>query len=199
MAGTQKGTVLICEDKPQFRRIYHDLLANEGFAVLEAEDGEMGWQMAKANKPDLMLLDLVLPKLHGFEVLERIRDDADTKQIPVIIFSVLGDQKDIQKGFELGADDYALKGSHTPREVMTKIRALLARADIKKNIASYYIAVMGGKADAVRLPQEIGLTKLYECPYCGGNILLQLIPDMTRAEGHWFMSHFQCEQCQKGF
>jgi len=199
MPGGQKGTVLIIEDKAQFRRIYHDLLVNDGFAVIEAEDGEMGWQMVKEQKPNLVLLDLALPKLHGFEVLERIRADADTTHIAVIIFSVMGDQKDIQKGFELGADDYALKGSHTPREVMTKIRAVLARSDLKKNIMNYQLFVMANKGHAVTIAQDSGLTKLYECPYCGGAIMLDLTPDLNRTEGHWFISHFVCEQCRKGF
>lgn len=172
---------------------------NDGYAVLEAEDGELGWQTVKEKKPNLVLLDLALPKLHGFEVLERIRADKETQHIAVIIFSVLGDQKDIQKGFQLGADDYALKGSHTPREVMTKIRAVLARSDLKKSLSNYYISVMPGKGHAVTLPQDIGLTKLYECAYCGGNIVLELIPDLTRTEGHWFITHFICEQCRKGF
>lgn len=81
-----KGTILLVEDQPGFRRIYHDVLANEGYEVLEAQDGEEGWNMAKERKPHLILLDLGLPKIDGYEVLKRIRADAGTRNIPVIIF-----------------------------------------------------------------------------------------------------------------
>jgi DNA-binding response OmpR family regulator len=223
MVGRQKGTILIVEDKAQFRRIYNGLLSNDGYTVIEAEDGEMGWRRVKEDKPDLVLLDLVLPKLHGFEVLERIRADEETKQIPVIIFSMLGNQEDIQKGFELGANDYALKGSQSPRDVIRKIQGLLARTQavgapagsptttspaasptstpVSTPVipgAKYQILVMLGKRDAVALVQDIGLSKVYECPDCGGSIVLELVPDATRTEGHWFLSHFVCEQCGRG-
>ena len=223
MVGRHKGTILVVEDKPQFRRIYNGLLSNEGYTVIEAEDGEVGWRRVKEDKPDLVLLDLVLPKLHGFEVLERIRADEETRQIPVIIFSMLGNQEDIQKGFELGANDYALKGSQSPREVIRKIQALLARTQavsapagaaasspvssststpvstpIRTTGEKYHILVHLGKRDAVALVQDIGLSKVYECPDCGGSIALELVPDITRPEGHWFLSHFVCEQCGKG-
>ncbi|HET9870014.1 MAG TPA: response regulator, partial [bacterium] len=95
-----KGTILIVEDQQGFRRIYRDVLENDGYQVLEAEDGEAGWEAARDKKPSLILLDLGLPKIDGFEVLKRIRADEGTKAIPVIIFSVLGEQKDVNRGLE---------------------------------------------------------------------------------------------------
>jgi len=123
MNKSKKGTILLVEDKAGFRRIYHDILVNDGYEALEAEDGEAGWELAKEKKPDLILLDLVLPKLNGFEVLKRIRAHKQTKEIPVIILSVLGEQKDIQKGLELGANDYTVKGLYSSREILRKISA----------------------------------------------------------------------------
>ena len=123
MNKSKKGTILLVEDKAGFRRIYHDILVNDGYEALEAEDGEAGWELAKTKKPDLILLDLVLPKLNGFEVLKRIRAHKQTKEIPVIILSVLGEQKDIQKGLELGANDYTVKGLYSSREILRKISA----------------------------------------------------------------------------
>ena len=113
-----KGTILIVEDQQGFRRIYRDVLENDGYQVLEAEDGEAGWNAAKDKKPDLILLDLGLPKIDGFEVLKRIRANDPTKSIPVIIFSVLGEQKDVNRGLELGANDYTVKGFYTPRQIL---------------------------------------------------------------------------------
>jgi DNA-binding response OmpR family regulator len=96
-------------------------------------DGEEGWETAKQKKPDLILLDLGLPKMDGFEVLRRIREDPETKKIPVIIFSVIGEQKDIQKALEMGANDYTVKGFYTPREILGKIKSVLTQADLKKD------------------------------------------------------------------
>jgi DNA-binding response OmpR family regulator len=196
---THKETILIIEDQAGFRRIYQDVLEGDGYKVLLAEDGENGWQLAKSEKPELILLDLVLPKLHGLEVLKNVRADAETKDIPVIILSVLGEKKDIQKGLESGANDYAIKGYVSPREIMSKIRALLAKTDIKRSINSYKLLVKEGRADAVKLQQDIGLTKLFDCPHCGKEIYLEITPDYTRTDSHWFVAHFVCPECQRSF
>jgi len=122
MSSTPKGTILLVEDEVPFRRVFQDALTYEGYHVLVAGDGESGWQLAKSEKPDLILLDLVLPKLHGFEVLRNVRANATTKDTPVIIVTVLGEQEDIQKGLELGANDYMVKGSYSPSEILMRIR-----------------------------------------------------------------------------
>ncbi|HDZ54646.1 MAG TPA: response regulator [Candidatus Nealsonbacteria bacterium] len=194
-----KGTILIIEDEAGFRRIYRDVLENDGYEVLEAEDGESGWQLVKSKRPDLVLLDLILPKLHGFEVLKNIRADAAIKDIPVIIFSVLGGQKNIQKGLELGANDYTVKGFYSPREILSKIHALLTKVDITKNINSYKLEVKEGRADAAKLQQDIDFSKGFRCSHCKTKMALELIPDYTRTNGHWFVAHFVCPKCKRAF
>jgi DNA-binding response OmpR family regulator len=121
-----KAVILLVEDQRGFRRIYQDVLSHDGYEVLTAEDGEIGLKLAKEKKPDLVLLDLGLPKLNGFEVLEKIRLDADMAKMPVIIFSVVGEQADIDRAMAMGADDYTIKGLHTPRQVLEKIAGFLA-------------------------------------------------------------------------
>ena len=194
-----KGTILLIEDEESFRRIYGDVVKRDGYEILEAEDGEIGWKLAKDKKPDLVLLDLVLPKLHGLEVLKRIRSDETTKDIPVLILSVLGDQKDIKKGLEFGANDYTVKGFYSPREILSKIRSLLTKTDIKRNIQSYKVEIKEGRGDSAKLQQDIGLTKLFNCPHCDTAMMLELTPDYTRANGHWFSAHFICSKCERQF
>jgi len=121
-----KTLILMVEDQRGFRRIYQDVLTNAGYDVLTAEDGEIGWDLARGKKPHLILLDLGLPKLNGFEVLQKVRADEDTRGIPVLIFSVVGEQADIDRALALGATDYAVKGFNTPRQVLERIAALLA-------------------------------------------------------------------------
>lgn len=128
MAKFNKFKILIVEDEPGFRRTYCDLFKHFGHEVFEAETGEEGLRLAKTKRPDVILLDLVLPKLSGYEVLAKVRQDPQTKATPVIIFSVLGEQTDIQKALDLGANDYLVKGLYAPREVLGKIGTFLAQA-----------------------------------------------------------------------
>ena len=125
MNETATRTILIIEDEPGFRHIYRDLLEREGFLFLEAEDGEKGWALARDAKPDLVLLDLVLPKESGYEVLKRIRHNDATREIPVIVFTVMSDDQDIDIGIELGANDYLVKGYDRPEVIVHRIKALI--------------------------------------------------------------------------
>lgn len=194
-----KGTILLVEDQPGFRRIYHDVLEHEGYEVLEAQDGEEGWQMVKGHKPHLVLLDLGLPKIDGYEVLKRIRADAETRNIPVIIFSVLGEQKDVKKGLELGANDYTVKGFYTPRQILSKIKSLMSQVEMKPTVNSYKLKILENREDAVKLQEEIGLVNGYQCPSCSSVMSLEIFPDYVRNEGHWFTAHFICPKCGKAF
>jgi DNA-binding response OmpR family regulator len=199
MTTASKGTILIIEDDASFRRIYHDMFETAGYHVVVADNGEMGWDLAKTEKPNLIILDLVLPGLHGFEVLKNIREDSETQNIPVLITTALGEQADIKKGLEMGATDYMVKGFFTPREILAKIRSVFTQAEIRKGVASYKLSVKEGRADAARLQSDIGMTKLFTCPQCQEELVLDLIPDYTRTDSHWFLSHFICPKCQRSF
>ncbi|MDD5731123.1 MAG: response regulator, partial [Candidatus Omnitrophica bacterium] len=182
-----------------FRRIYMDVLENEGYNVLEADDGEKGFKVAKSEKPGLILLDIVLPTLSGFEVLKKIRGDSELRDMPIIIFSVLGDKETIKKGLDLGANDYTVKGFYTPREILSKIRDLLVKSNIRSKLNTYQLAIHEIRADASKLQQDVGISKTFECPRCKTTMVLELIPDYTRADGHWFVSHFVCPECKIPF
>lgn len=194
-----KGTILIIEDEPGFRKIYKDFLESEGYAVREADDGQKGLEMIRSVKPDLVLLDIVLPQVSGFDILKNIRSDASTKDVPVIIFSVLGERDTVKKGLELGANDFAVKGFYSPGEMLSKIRALLFKADMRKHMVNYKLHIHESRADAARLQQDMGMTNLFQCPHCKGEVLLDLIPDFSRTDGHWFFSHFVCATCNRSF
>lgn len=199
MAQEGRNVILVVDDEPGFRRIYKDVLENEGYKVLEAGDGAQGFEIAKHQKPGLILLDIVLPSLNGFEVLKKIRLDEEIKDMPVIIFSVLGDRETIKKGLELGANDYTVKGFYTPREILSKIRDQLMKSSVKKTLNAYSVALLETRADAVKLQQDIGLGKSFQCPRCSGSMLLEMIPDYTRVDGHWFVTHFVCSECKMSF
>jgi DNA-binding response OmpR family regulator len=100
-------------------------LTKEGYETSEAVDGEEGVKKIKEEKPDLVLLDLILPGIDGFEVLSKMKDSPVSSQIPVIILSNLGQKEDVEKGLKLGAIDYLIKAHFTPGEIIEKIRANL--------------------------------------------------------------------------
>lgn len=118
--------ILLIEDEEPIRMALGDALRAEGYSVIEAADGERGLTLALSEGPELVLLDLMLPKLDGFAVLRALR--ADHLAAPVLILSARGEEWDRVQGFEVGADDYVVKPFST-RELLLRIRALLKRAD----------------------------------------------------------------------
>jgi CheY-like chemotaxis protein len=117
--------ILIIEDEKFLRNLVKRKLSVEGFVVVESIDGEEGLKKVKEEKPDLILLDLVLPEIDGFEVLTRIKKDPSTSLIPVVILSNLGQKEEIQKGLALGAVDFLVKAYFTPDQILEKIKRVL--------------------------------------------------------------------------
>lgn len=121
----QKRTILLVEDELPFRQIYRDALRMHGYDVAEAENGEDALKLIEQTPPDLILLDIILPKLSGFDVVTSLKQSAKTKDIPIIVYSVLNDKASIDRAIALGADDFTVKGETPAFEVVNKIRALL--------------------------------------------------------------------------
>ncbi len=117
--------ILIIEDDKFLRELIGQKLLKEGYDIIEAVDGEKGIKSVKDEKPDLVLLDLILPGMDGFEVLIKIKEDSEIAQIPVIILSNLGQKDDIEKGLKMGAVDYLIKAHFTPGEIIDKIKVVL--------------------------------------------------------------------------
>ena len=102
--------ILVVDDDAGIRKLVEKILINQGHKVSQAEDGETGLGFAIVKKPDLIILDLHLPKMDGFEVCRRLKSDEATKKIPVIMLTAAHPEwEDAQKGFELGADEYVIK------------------------------------------------------------------------------------------
>ena len=127
----QKQKVLMIEDNPSLRKIYKNRLTLEGFDFIEATNGEEGLNKVKAEKPDLVLLDLILPKKNGFDVLIEMKRNKETRNIPVIILSNLGQESDIKKGLALGAQEYLVKPEVTLSGVVDRIKECIVK-NLKK-------------------------------------------------------------------
>lgn len=114
--------IAIIEDDEIFSTVLHDELKGAGFDVVHAPDGESGLRAVRSHRPDLVLLDLVLPKLNGFEVLKALRESPDTSGIPVIVLSVLGSDEDIKTCLRLGGEDYFVKSQHSLAEIVERVK-----------------------------------------------------------------------------
>ena len=121
----KKTKILLAEDDKFISRAYKDGLERAGFNLILASDGEEAVKLIKTEKPDLVLLDVIMPLKNGFEVLEEVKKDPETKDIPVIVLSNLGQDSDIAKGRSLGAVDYLVKANFTMAEVVEKIKKYL--------------------------------------------------------------------------
>ena len=117
--------VLIVEDDQMLGDMYGTKFTAEGFTVLRASDGAEGIKLARAEKPDAILLDVIMPKLDGFAALQELKADKTVAKIPVIMLTNLGQEEDVKKGKELGAADYFVKANQTPSEIVAKVKALI--------------------------------------------------------------------------
>lgn len=118
-------TILIIEDDRALRRVLEFRLSQEQYRVLTAEDGEAGLASAKTNHPDLILLDLIMPKMNGFETLKRLKQDPLTQPIPVVVLSNLNQDGDLKMAKELGAADFFLKIDFSMEKVAEGVRKIL--------------------------------------------------------------------------
>jgi CheY-like chemotaxis protein len=117
--------ILLIEDDKFLRELMNKKLVTLGYEVAVAADGESGLIMIKETKPDVVLLDLILPGINGFEVLEKAKQDPEIANIPVVILSNLGQGEDIEKGLALGAKDFLVKAHFTPQEIVNKLKSIL--------------------------------------------------------------------------
>ncbi|MBW6431770.1 response regulator [Patescibacteria group bacterium] len=126
-----KRKILIVEDDEALLNLYDKKFANCGFSVIRAEDGEIGVSKAKEERPDVILLDVMLPVMNGFEVLKVLRKENILENTPVVILSNYGETQNVTEGLVSGAVEYLIKVEHTPEEVLNIVNdALLEKESL---------------------------------------------------------------------
>lgn len=131
----KKGKIVLVEDDDILSKVLYEELKEAGFAVEQAFDGEEGLKTIKKTIPDLVLLDLLMPKMHGFDVLKEMKANPKTDNVPVFILTMLGRDEDIKKGLQLGAEDYIVKAQHAVAEIVEKVEDFFV-SDIKSSSAA---------------------------------------------------------------
>lgn len=118
--------ILVVEDEATLQKALVEVLEQSGYTAISALDGELGFKLATQEVPDLILLDIILPKMDGFEVLKGLKADPKTQNIPVIILTNLGDVSSVQQALELGANSYLVKADFHLDDVIEKVERTLA-------------------------------------------------------------------------
>lgn len=145
----KKTKIVVIEDEADILEIIDYNLSKEGYEVCSALDGEEGLQLVKKEVPDLVLLDLMLPGLDGIEVCRKLKADAATQSISIIMVTAKGEESDIVLGLGMGADDYVSK-PFSPRELMARIKSVLRRGSLKEDNAQNQISRDGLLIDVNR-------------------------------------------------
>jgi DNA-binding response OmpR family regulator len=125
MTNTKNYKILLIEDEEMLASMYETKFKNEGYDIKKALDGETGLKMALDDKPDVILLDIIMPKLDGCSVFRALKETVITKVVPVVLLTNLGQDEDVKKGKSMGAAGYLVKANMTPAEVVEKIKEYL--------------------------------------------------------------------------
>jgi two-component system, OmpR family, alkaline phosphatase synthesis response regulator PhoP len=157
----RKATILIVDDESSIREIACRYLEHAGFVVLEARDGLEGLRSARDQQPDVIVLDVMLPKVNGWRVLEELRLNSSLEQrIPVLMLTARGEESDRLRGLESGADDYLVK-PFSPRELLARIKIMLRRGQLTGEHANFGTLELEYANRRVRLVgEELKLTHL---------------------------------------
>ena len=152
----KKIKILFVDDDKFLRKVYDSELSDRNFDVILAVDGQDGLDKARSEDPDLIILDMIMPKKNGFEVLSELQKDANTSHIPIIILSNLGQEADKQKGMDLGAADYLVKDSTTLGVIINKIEHILHSRTRSKEVQfkSHQAAIKDAKSKDVLESKE---------------------------------------------
>lgn len=190
--------ILVVEDTRLLRKIYTEKLSGEGYEVFSAGDGMEALEMLRTHHVDLVLLDLIMPKMSGLEVLEAMRDDPRISGVPVLILSNLGQQSDIERGIELGAIDYLIKNEAKPAEVAEKIRVTLDfMAGRCGNVQTFKLAVKDREMDADCFIEHARLPRRFWCPACEVGLVVQMVAQDGKPG--WYDAHIACPTCARDF
>ncbi len=189
-----KYQVLLVEDSKAIQQMYRNKLMMDQFAVVTADNGMEAIRALSISKPDIILLDLMMPVMDGYKVLQVVKTDEKLKDIPVLVFSAKGQSEEIEKALSLGAAGYIVKSITKPNEVVEKLRAALTQRPAEQKVARYRIEIKKDLYDAEKLSADFDLNG-FVCPSCNLSMLLDMMPDFSH-DTPWFTARFICPRCQ---
>ena len=188
-----KYQVLLVEDSKAIQQMYRNKLILEQFAVVTADNGMEAIKAFSVSKPDIILLDLMMPIMDGYKVLQVVKTDQKFKDLPVLVFSAKGQPDEVEKALSLGASGFIVKSVTKPNEVVERIRAVLSQKPVEQKVSHYTVEIKETIYDAKKLSDDFKLNG-FICQSCNVPMLLDLIPDFSH-ETPWFTGKFFCPRC----
>lgn len=189
-----RNKILLVEDSKVVQQMYRNKLTFEQFNVLTADNGMEAIKILSQEKPDIILLDLMMPVMDGYKVLQVVKTDPRLSDIPVLVFSAKGQSEEVEKALNLGAAGYIVKATTKPNEVVEQIRKVLSQKPKVQELTRYVVEIRENSYDAKKLASDFNLNEL-RCQKCNAPLLLELIPDFSH-ETPWFAGKFFCPRCQ---
>lgn len=182
----KKTRILIVDDDVDAREVYRDVFQSANFEVLTAEDGVEGLDLATKELPDVIFTGIIMPRMDGFSLVEALKKNAPTSNIPVLIFSHMGREEDRAKAMKLGARDFIVRGMMPPNEVVARINAIFLQGEYNLGFDPYAF-------DAPKLARDFGLSGNFQCMECSERLVVKL----KRADGENknFQAMFVCPKC----
>jgi DNA-binding response OmpR family regulator len=188
------ATVLLVDDDHTISKLYQGRFLKGGFQVNMVSDGQQCLDSLDQAVPDVVVLDLNMPMVDGFEVLRRMRAESRWADIPVVVCSTRGETADIEQALKLGATDFLVKHRTRPEDVVFKVQQVLARPTEKRVMARYRLPVDAASDDVARLQCDFGLPYRLQCEACRQTLVLEVTRDFSHQEP-WFTGRFVCPRC----
>ena len=189
-----RNTILLVEDSKVVQQMYRNKLTFEQFNVLTADNGMEAVKVLSKETPDIILLDLMMPIMDGYKVLQVVKTDPRLSNIPVLVFSAKGQSEEVEKALNLGAAGYIVKATTKPNEVVEQIRKVLSQKPKVQELTRYVVEIRENSYDVKKLAADFNLNDL-RCRNCNAPLLLELIPDFSH-ETPWFTGKFFCPRCR---
>tara|TARA_Y100000310_G_C20590488_1_gene767746 strand:+ start:301 stop:855 length:555 start_codon:yes stop_codon:yes gene_type:complete len=180
--------ILIAIDNDFIREAYHEVFKAEDFEVWRSKSGEKVSEIVENEKPDIIILDISLPEMQGFQLMRALKTGAITKGIPIIIFAQLERREDRLKAMELEAKDFITAASVSPAAVVRKVKILLGEQK------SYFISLSQNSDDVSKLVEDLNYNQELKCQKCGGDLGISLTRDLSVGTHH-FILNFVCPKC----
>jgi DNA-binding response OmpR family regulator len=190
---TTRNTVLLVEDSKAVQQLYRNKLVLEQFRVITADNGMEAIKALSSERPDIILLDLMMPIMDGYKVLQVVKTDPKLSKIPVLVFSAKGQPEEVEKALNLGAAGYIVKATTKINEVIDRIRTTISHQPVEQEVTHYAVGISKDAYDAKRLSADFRLGD-FMCPACRHETVLDLIPDFSH-DKPWFSAKFLCPKC----
>lgn len=182
----KKLKILMVDDDNSAREMYAEVFRNADFDVLEAIDGVEGFDKATKEMPDVIFTGIIMPRMDGFSMMEELKKNVSTANIPVIIFSHLGREADRQRANILGAKDFIVRDVISPKQTIERIKALFVGGEYRVDFNSYSL-------DAQKLARELGINNNFQCLECGDKMILRV--KLMDPKERKFEARFVCPKC----